>query len=284
MTNDIDIDDLTQPRLNEAQRAALAWGETQPVDLSVEAVLAAARARTGLNDFGAEDFRERLALLCSEWDADKPLTGLHRGVLFGYLSRHASNRLLIHDTIRITRRSRARTSTARDRHRTATLRYDAPRQPAGRGLTLPLAAAVAVVRTRTSAGRGDAAGWHGPALRTVRGGLGGHETGDAAPGLHAPDGTGPHPRGTGADGAGFCIVQLRMAEHVPTLGRAPRGDRPDPHYRYLKRVLQLLQWQRGESGKRWVLKCPQHLEQLPALLEVFPDATWSYSRIGIRWR
>jgi hypothetical protein len=33
-----------------------------------------------------------------------------------------------------------------------------------------------------------------------------------------------------------------------------------------------LQWQRGVR-KRWVLKCPQHLEQLPALLDVFPDAT-----------
>jgi hypothetical protein len=45
-----------------------------------------------------------------------------------------------------------------------------------------------------------------------------------------------------------------------------------PHYEYLKNVLRLLQWQRGVR-KRWVLKCPQHLEQLPALLDVFPDAT-----------
>jgi hypothetical protein len=45
-----------------------------------------------------------------------------------------------------------------------------------------------------------------------------------------------------------------------------------PHYAYMKDVLRLLQWRRGER-KRWVLKCPQHLEQLPALLETFPDAT-----------
>jgi hypothetical protein len=45
-----------------------------------------------------------------------------------------------------------------------------------------------------------------------------------------------------------------------------------PHYAYMKRVLQLLQWQRGVQ-KRWILKCPQHLEQLPVLLETFPDAT-----------
>jgi hypothetical protein len=44
-----------------------------------------------------------------------------------------------------------------------------------------------------------------------------------------------------------------------------------PHYAYMKRVLQALTWMRGPS--RWVLKSPQHLEQLPALLDVFPDAT-----------
>ena len=53
MHTDIRIDDLAQPQLNEAQRAALAWGESQPVQLRPEAVLAAARARTGLSDFGA---------------------------------------------------------------------------------------------------------------------------------------------------------------------------------------------------------------------------------------
>jgi hypothetical protein len=45
-----------------------------------------------------------------------------------------------------------------------------------------------------------------------------------------------------------------------------------PSYRYLKRVLQVLQWQRG--GDRWVLKSPQHLEQFRPLLTVFPDATF----------
>ena len=44
-----------------------------------------------------------------------------------------------------------------------------------------------------------------------------------------------------------------------------------PHYRYLRRVLQVLTFLRG--GRRWVLKSPQHLEQLRALEAVFPDAT-----------
>ena len=45
-----------------------------------------------------------------------------------------------------------------------------------------------------------------------------------------------------------------------------------PSYAYLLKVLKVLQWLRG--GTRWVLKSPQHLEQFPALVETFPDATF----------
>jgi hypothetical protein len=44
-----------------------------------------------------------------------------------------------------------------------------------------------------------------------------------------------------------------------------------PHYAYMRKALQALQWLRGPS--RWVLKSPQHLEQLIALHATFPDAT-----------
>jgi hypothetical protein len=45
-----------------------------------------------------------------------------------------------------------------------------------------------------------------------------------------------------------------------------------PSYAYLKKILQAMQWLRG--GTRWVLKSPQHLEQFPAVLDTFPDATF----------
>ena len=41
---------------------------------------------------------------------------------------------------------------------------------------------------------------------------------------------------------------------------------------YMKKVLQCCQCLRG--GDRWVLKSPQHLEQFPVLVDVFPDATF----------
>jgi hypothetical protein len=46
-----------------------------------------------------------------------------------------------------------------------------------------------------------------------------------------------------------------------------------PSYAYLRRILQVLQGERG-GGRRWLLKSPQHLEQFPALVETFPDATF----------
>jgi hypothetical protein len=45
-----------------------------------------------------------------------------------------------------------------------------------------------------------------------------------------------------------------------------------PHYEYLKKALQALQWQR-QAGTRWVLKSPQHVEQFVPLMRAFPDAT-----------
>lgn len=45
-----------------------------------------------------------------------------------------------------------------------------------------------------------------------------------------------------------------------------------PMYEYLKTLLKVLGFQSG-GGKRWLLKSPQHVEQLPTLHKVFPDAT-----------
>jgi hypothetical protein len=45
------------------------------------------------------------------------------------------------------------------------------------------------------------------------------------------------------------------------------------HYAYMKKVLQVCTFLRGP--RHWVLKSPQHLEQIPALLATFPDATFA---------
>lgn len=52
-----------------------------------------------------------------------------------------------------------------------------------------------------------------------------------------------------------------------------------PLYRFFKRQLKFMQWQRGAApGKRWVLKTPAHLDHLDELTAVFPDVkiAWSH--------
>jgi hypothetical protein len=49
-----------------------------------------------------------------------------------------------------------------------------------------------------------------------------------------------------------------------------------PEYEYLKLALQVLQY--GRERKRWILKSPMHLDHLPEIRKVFPDATivWTH--------
>lgn len=50
------------------------------------------------------------------------------------------------------------------------------------------------------------------------------------------------------------------------------GDR-SAAYRFLVRLLKLVSWARGDDERKpWVLKTPQHMLDLPQLLAVFPDA------------
>jgi hypothetical protein len=70
----------------------------------------------------------------------------------------------------------------------------------------------------------------------------------------------------------FSTMLFETTAPLPMWRDAYRARDQRPSYAYLRRVLQALQWQRG--GTRWVLKSPQHLEQFPALLDTFPDATF----------
>jgi len=57
--------------------------------------------------------------------------------------------------------------------------------------------------------------------------------------------------------------------HVPSYSSWLRDTDQQPAYRDFRRFIQLLLWQRRG---RWLGKTPHHLENLDALLEVFPDA------------
>ena len=60
---------------------------------------------------------------------------------------------------------------------------------------------------------------------------------------------------------------------VPSYGRWCEQQDPAPAYRQMVRLLKLIGWSQQVSSLRpWVLKTPQHLFDLPALMAVFPDA------------
>jgi hypothetical protein len=46
----------------------------------------------------------------------------------------------------------------------------------------------------------------------------------------------------------------------------------EPAYRTMKNILLLLQWQKGQGHKHWVLKSPHHMEWLDVLVRVYPGA------------
>lgn len=71
-------------------------------------------------------------------------------------------------------------------------------------------------------------------------------------------------------GLAFGSYSLEWHAHVPGWRDYYLAEDQTPVYRYLKRGMQALSFIRGPT--RWVIKCPQHVEQLPALARVFPDA------------
>jgi hypothetical protein len=278
----IRIADLAAPILSESQRAVVAWAETQPVVLSEDAVVAAARARTSLADFGADDFRPRLRVWLAAIADDVELNALGRLGLFAHGVRALANRLRVEDMLR--------------RH--------------------PEIHAVAIERPIIVAGLPRSGTTHLVnliAADTRLRSLPYWESLEPVPVVgEGPGRDGRDPRWT------RCLQSYRQMlaqmpllqamhdmppEHIHEeielqeldfgtyllewLARPPRwrdyylGLDLRSSYAYLRKVLQLLTWLRGP--RRWVLKSPQHLEQLLPLLDVFPDATIALT-IAIRSR
>jgi len=274
--SELRIVDLANPILNETQRQALAYGETLHTDFDPEGILSDASAATGLKDFGPDDYRERLDLICDEWGNDPELTGLGRSGLRQRLVSYATNRLLIQDTLK--------------RHpQIHDVEISRPVIVAGLPRTgtthlLNLLAADSRLRSMPLWESYEPLPMPGEPL--------------------LPDGTDPRYQ--------RCADAWKaMQETVPHLAAMHPMD-PDhiheeielmhsnfasydfewlayspryrdhylqmdqlPHYEYMKTALKILQFhQPPHWPRRWVLKSPMHLENLPVLQSLFPDATF----------
>jgi hypothetical protein len=272
MANEIRIDDLGAPVLNDVQRMGLDYGEAKATTLTVDAVCAAAVARTGLTDFGPDDFRVRLDVQLAEMDADPERTGLGRLLMFGDCVRYAANRLRIRDLL-------ARHPEILEVEITApVIVIGLPRSGTThlvnllaadtRFRSMPLWESYEPVpdpREATSAGEVD------PRWTRCQQAWEAMQAGApfvAAMHPMAPDHVHEEIELMTAD---FSSYNLEWVARAPAWRDHYLTHDQTPHYAYLRSVLQILQWYRPRD--RWVLKSPQHLEQIGPLLATFPDAT-----------
>ena len=276
VTNEIRIDDLAPPVLNDIQQMGLDYGEQ-------EAHRAHRRRRVRRRGRPHRPRRLRARRLprparrCSSprWTPTPERTGLGRMLMFGDCVRYAANRLRIRDLLR-------RHPEILDDRRSSgpvivigppPLGHHQPGQPARRRHPLPLDAAVGELRAGAQPERAGRGRRRRPPLDPLPAGVGG-DAGRRA--RSSPPCTRWSPT------TSTRRLELHGSRTSRTTTSSGWPGRPQwrdhylahdqtPHYAYMKTVLQILQWYRPRE--RWVLKSPQHLEQIGPLLATFPDAT-----------
>ncbi len=272
-TEKIRIDDLARPVLNEGQKAALAYGESLEVELETRAVLDRAVEDTGLEDFGADDFRERLGRWLSECDEDSERTGIGRLTLFNDCVRYASTRLKInafleeHPEIHDVEIKRPIIVIGLPRSGTTHLVNLIAADERLRSIPL-WECQEPIPNKNESVGSNEVdprwtrceASWqafkeNSPLIAAMHPMNPDHIHEELE--LLLPD---------------FTSYNLEWVTRSPKWRDYYLSQDQTPFYQgALLTGLKILQWLKPRE--RWILKCPQHLEQIGPLMSTFPDAT-----------
>ena len=269
MPQAIRIDDLAAPRRSAAQLAAIA--AAPPVDLSVDAVLAAARTATGLSDFGDMSFVPRLQIWLRSFADDRGLNALGRANGFADCVRQASTRLRFEDAWR---RHTEIADTPIDRPiviaglpRSGTTHLVNLLAADDRLRSMPLWESMEPVAASEPPPPRES----DPRRLRCKAMWGAFETLlPLMPAMHEmdPDSVHEDVELLGPDFSGYVPEWVCRAHRLRDYLCAHDQT---PHYAYAHRILQYMTWSRGPN--RWVLKSPPHMENLAALARVFPDAT-----------
>lgn len=266
------LDDLTEPRFSPEVEEIRGFMATMAADcpLDSDALHAQARAETGLEDFGPRDYQERLGVLL---DAVLAIEGLHGP---GRVNFHAQvlqllrNRLQLTDLLtrhpEIHEIELAPPVVIAGLPRTGTTHLHNLLAAGGTFRTLPYWESIEPVPRADEVGvepdprreRTDQAVWFAnlamPHFRLMHEMTTDHVHEEIQ--LLAND---------------FSTMFFETLGEVPAWRDHYVAHDQTPHYRYLATQLKAMQHLRG--GRRWLLKSPQHLEQLPVLEEVFPGLT-----------
>lgn len=273
---EVRIADLRAPRRNAEEQAIYDMAVSMQVTLDADAMIARAREQTGLSDLGDTGVVDRLHAQISAVDADTGLSGLGRRIVGERLVGLLAARLRFEDFIR--------------RHPEA---LEVELEPPVIVVGLPRSGTTHLVNLLAADARfrsmpwwevreptpvnGDGPGRDGVDPRYKRC-LDEWEMGRKFTPLVALMHDRP-PWSIEEDcelvDLDLCSYTLEWHARVPQWRDHYFGLDQREHYRFLRRQLQVLSYQRGPS--RWVLKTPQHLEQIAALNEVFPDATIAFT-------
>jgi hypothetical protein len=274
MRDVIRIDDLRAPHLDDTQRGALDYVATLDLSFDADDMLAAATERAGCNNFGAADFRDRFEKMLAAVALDTGLGPLGRFAIHQRTMRLLTNRLLVEDLVR------RDPSILRIEIEAPIIVIGLPRS--GTTHLVNLIAADPRLRSlpyweslEPCPRPGDGPGRDGLDPRFARCSRDYDAQMRMVPLLRAMH----HQYPTAIEeeieleDLDFASYTLEWYARVPAWRDFYFTLDQHAHYAYLKKVLQVLTYFRGPN--RWVLKSPQHLEQIPALLATFPDATFA---------
>ncbi|OBK17098.1 sulfotransferase family protein [Mycobacterium asiaticum] len=270
---DIDFDDLTSPRLTEVQRQILTFTEARRVEFDIDSMIAEACEQAGVADLDDTDgFTERLSAHVAAIEGDDGLRQLTRSTLRQRVVRLLRNRLSLTELVKrfpeIESISIEKPFIVVGMPRSGTTHLVNLIAADPRRRALPYWESQDPI---PAPGQGpDTSGVDPRYTRSKKE----HEALMAS----APAVAAMHDRYPEAIEEEVEVLDLDLASYVLEWhARVPdwrdyylRLDQ-HRHYAYMKKVLQALTFLRGP--RTWVLKSPQHCEQLGPLMATFPDAT-----------